>query len=270
MATKDITSSILKRLEEGTAEIYSRYRNLIENSKLSYQSKIKSLDQEYRAAANDASARAKIDLKNTMEKMADSGYVRSGETVHATLSANANRAAALSDLAVQKAKDVAALERESADREAQMADQAQKEAAQFEERMLESARDQENRDREYQAMLEQQKQETAAKQEQQTFENRLALEKLNLEKAKQAAQSAAGKSSGSQEEGIRPAITAYDYLDQIVARNTKRSENGNYKVIDRKGILKAVTMIIKDANLSRQYRYELYLYAKSMGYVSES
>ncbi|MBR3837074.1 MAG: hypothetical protein IKJ74_02920 [Clostridia bacterium] len=260
MAIKNLTNLILKRLEEGTAEIWSRYQKMIAASGAEYDRKRKELDSDYTAAANRAAAEARIGLNNTLEKMADSGYVRSGETVHATLSANAARANALATLAAQRAKDRSALDVAETGAQAELSAGAQKEASQFQNEMLEALRDQENRDRAYEAQV-----------QQRAYENRLAQERLELEKSVQSAkvaQETENKTVSSQkEEGLVPQKSAYTYLGEIVKRYTKKVSGKNYFTVNKTDVYKAVLEVLRDPNVSYQYRYELYLYAKSLGYI---
>lgn len=262
MADKKLTTSILKRLEEGTAEIWSRYQKMIAASGAEYDRKRKELDSDYTAAANRAAAEARIGLNNTLEKMADSGYVRSGETVHATLSANAAKANALATLAAQRAKDRSALDVAETGAQAELNAGAQKEVSQFQNQMLEALRDQENRDRAYEA-----------EEQQRAYENRLAQEKLELEKSAQAAkmtQATESKTSSQKETGVVPQKSAYTYLEEIVKRYTKKVQGKNYSTVNKTSVYKAVLEVIRDPNVSYQYRYELYLYAKSLGYIPEN
>ena len=67
-----------------------------------------------------------------------------------------------------------------------------------------------------------------------------------------------------------PNKNAYAYFDDIVKQHTRYVPDKGYKVVDRKAIRKAITGIVKDEKLSQQYRYELYLYAKSMGYITDN
>ena len=234
MAKKNQSLSILQQMEEGTREIYSRYEKLLQNAAAGYEKQKKEIQSDYAAAANEASARSKIDLKNTLEQMADGGYVKSGETVHATIAGNAARNKALSALEIQKAKDLSQLETEKSQTEASLSATAEKEVGEYREKML---------DRQW--------------------EEEQAQRKQELELAKQKAQS----TTQEKEDGITPKKSAYDYVADIVEDNTKYYPKKGYNVIDRKGILKALTLVIRDENLSYRYRYEMYLYAKSLGYI---
>lgn len=251
MATRDQASEILKRLEEGTDQIYSRYESLIRASDARYDQQIRDLDRDFVDAANQASARAKIDLKNTLEKMADSGYVRSGETVQAHLSSNAARSSALATLAAQKEKNQADFETQKASAALELSAKAQEEADNWREDMMEAYRDQQNRDREFEAA-----------EKQRALENQLKQQEIAAKK-----ESLSSSSSENDSSGIQPKKSAYDYLKEIVDRYTTYSPKKDYKVVDRKAILSALNRIVRDTNLSVQYRYELYLYGKTMGYI---
>ena len=58
-----------------------------------------------------------------------------------------------------------------------------------------------------------------------------------------------------------------EYVDEIVKQNSKYNKKKGYTVVDRKAILLAISSVVKDTRLSYNYRYEMYLYGKSMGYI---
>ncbi len=290
MAQSEKAKEILRRLQEGTSEIYARYESLIRSSDAAYQSKMAEVDREYAAAANRASAQAKIDLKNSLEKMADAGYVGSGETVQATIAANANKAEALSLLATQRAKDKKEYEMEKEKARATLSLQGEKEAMDYEASMAKALQEQENLDREYEenkaraereyqqrereleaqriaqeAQREQERLEYEAREKERAFNQMLQAEKLKLEKAAAAKKEAEAKAKKAA--GITPEKSPYDYVDDIIEKNTTYHKKKGYKVIDRKEILLAISAIVKDTRISYQYRYEMYLYGKSLGYV---
>lgn len=248
MAKKDYTAEILKQMEDGTEEIFARYQNLIRASEASYDSKKRALDSQYQKEARLASARAEVDLKNTLERMADSGYIRSGETVQAQAFANAQRAGALSALATQNANISAEIEAEKQKVSNELLAEAEKEAREQKTELLRARLEQANLDREYEA-----------KRQQEAFENQLAQQKLAQESAKQSQEKTA----------IEPEKSPYDYLNEIVKKNTTYNNKKGYKVVDRKAILHSISRIVKDTNISYRYRYELYLYGKTLGYISE-
>lgn len=121
----------------------------------------------------------------------------------------------------------------------------------YQKDLSEALREQENLDREFEAQ-----------EKQRAFENAMKKESLSLEKAQTA-------SAETKESGIEPEKDAYEYVDDIIAQNTKYNKQKGYKVIDRTAILKAISAIVKDTSLSYRYRYEMYLYGKSLGYIKE-
>lgn len=304
MTIKELTQSVLKRLEEGTAEIYARYQALSAAADRAYETKSADLDQDYRKAANAASAQAKIGLNNTLEKMADSGYVKAGETVQATIAANSDRQNALGYLAAERLKGKSSLAVSKANEEAERSISQSREMSQLKAEAEQQILDLEKEERERiakeeeaeLARQEKARQEEIARQEkewerqekarqeelarqekelerqaaekQQEFENRLALEKLYLEKAKLASSSQTSKET--KEDGFEPSKSAYTYLQEIVKNYTKtRTYDGKKQTyVDKNAVISAIGSIVKDENISRSYRYELYLYAKSLGYTA--
>ena len=252
MANKDYTAKILQRMEEGTEEIYSRYEQLIRASEKSYDAKIGELENRYRNETRLASARAEVDLKNTLEQMADSGYTRSGETLQARAYANASRSAALAALATERAEGITLLESEKEKTSKELLAQAGKEANAQQTELERIQLEQTNWEREYEA-----------KRMQEAEENRLAEEKLKLESQNQE------KEEEKKSEAIVPEKSVYDYLDDIVKKHTTYNNKKGYKTVDRKGILQSLSTIIKDTKISYRYRYELYLYGKSLGYITD-
>ena len=112
MSQTDTIKAYLKRLEDGTAQIRSRYQNLAAASDDEYRARISRMDADYKNAVNTATAQSQIHLKNNLEKMADAGYVRSGETVQATIAAGSDRAKILSSLTSDYTQNKKAVESE--------------------------------------------------------------------------------------------------------------------------------------------------------------
>jgi len=247
MAHKDEMEQILKRLESGSDEIYKRYEKMIAESRAHFAKNRKALEAEYTRSANEAAARARVDLDRNLERMADSGVVRSGETVHAAIAANADRNRALAQLSEQKAKDLTELSAVQAEKEAALSKEAWEQARSLTETQAELAQNQKNADREY------------------------ALKKEELEWKKETASDRSGTSSGK-ENGesalLEPKKSPYDYLEDIVEKNTRYQKNQGYRVLNRKAVNEALNRLVHDEKLSVSYRYELYLYAQSMGYLN--
>lgn len=255
MSQTDTIKAYLKRLEDGSAQIRSRYQSLAEASDARYREKISRLDADYANAVNAASAQAQINLKNNLEKMADAGYVRSGETVQATIAAGADRAKMLSALTGDYTQNKKAYESEMAQAREEILLEGEKEAAERESRAAETLLAQQNADREFEAA-----------QKQQAFENEMKKQSLAQSRAEFDYKVSKDKEETS-EEGIVPEKTPYEYVDEIVKQNSKYNKKKKYTVVDRKAILQAISSVVKDTRLSYKYRYEMYLYGKSMGYI---
>lgn len=243
MANSNEAAKILKQLEEGTREIYARYEGLIEQNEKKAREKERAIRAEYAAAANAAAARSRIDLNNTLERMADAGMVRSGETVQASLAANADRNRALAQLDAQKAKDLSELSLGQTQTELDLRLAADEQVAAMRNEAQKAAREQANADREY----------------------ALAEKEYQL---KASAASGSGSGSGGNE-ALVLSQSPYELLQEIVKQNTSYHRDKGYKAIDRTGIRNAVISLCRDKNLSVRYRYELYLYAKGLGYLPE-
>ncbi len=251
---------LLSRLTSETARIRQRYQELIRSGDAAYDAQLKELDRDYHSAARQASAEANISLKNNLEKMADAGYLGSGETVQATIAANNDRARTLQALAVQNAKDKSQiLSQREADRNAlalkeeEAVSALQKQADQAIREEEKAAREEERAKREWQAQ-----------EEQRAFDNSIKLQTLALQQ-----QESQKKESEEKEAALTPEKDPYEYVDEIVKRNTTYDKKKGQKIIDRKAILKNLSLIIKDQNLSYRYRYEMFLYGKSLGYIKE-
>ena len=248
MAQTDTIKELLKRLEDGTAQIRSRYADLAKASDASYQAKIDALETDYARAVNAASAQAQINLKNNLERMADAGYSKSGETVQATIAAGSDRAKMLSALTQQKAKDRKSYESEMASARAGIELEGEKAASDYEAEASKMLLEQQNAEREYEA-----------EERQRAFDNQIKKQTL--------AQNAQNKSD-KEEKGIVPEKSPYEYLQDIVKKNSKYDKKKGYTVVDRKAILLAISAVVKDTRISYAYRYEMFLYGKSLGYVN--
>ncbi len=249
MSQSDAIKEYLKRLEDGSAQIRSRYESLASASDAQYRAKIDEMESDYAEAVNAASAQSQINLKNNLERMADAGYTRSGETVQATIAAGSDRAKILSALSSQRAKDRKNYESEMANARAGILLEGEKQAAEYENRAAETILAQQNADREYEAQ-----------QRQRAFENEMKKQSLALEAASKTKTEKA-------DEGIVPDKDPYEYVQEIVKQNSKYNKKKGYTVVDRKAILLAISSVVKDTRLSYRYRYEMYLYGKSMGYI---
>ena len=248
MAQSNLIKQLLKRLEDGTASIRARYESLAKASDAAYRAKLSGLEEDYTRAVNEASAQAQINLKNNLERMADAGYMRSGETVQATIAAGADRAKMLAALATEKAKNKKEYESEMASARAGIVLEGEKHASDYENQISEMILAQENADREFEAA-----------ERQRAVDNQIKMQTL--------AQSGQKGTAESKETGIVPKKDPYEYVQEIIKQNSKYNKKKGYTVIDRRAILLAISSVVKDTRLSYQYRYEMYLYGKSLGYI---
>ena len=256
MSQTDTIKAYLKRLEDGTAQIRSRYQNLAAASDDEYRARISRMDADYKNAVNTATAQSQIHLKNNLEKMADAGYVRSGETVQATIAAGSDRAKMLSLLTSDYTQNKKAVESEMNRSRESILLEGEKQAAEQENRAVETLLAQQNADREFEAA-----------QKQRAIENELKKQSLAQSKAEFEYKVTKEQKEKPEEEGVVPEKTPYEYVDEIVKKNSRYNKKKKYTVVDRKAILQSLSAIVKDTRLSYKYRYELYLYAKSMGYI---
>ena len=248
MAQSDAMKQLLKRLEDGTASIRSRYESLANASDARYRAKLSDLEEDYSRAVNAASAQAQINLKNNLERMADAGYLRSGETLQATIAAGSDRAKMLAALSTQKAKDKRGYESEMASAREGILLEGEKEATAHENQLSEMILAQQNADREFEAQ-----------ERQRAIDNEFKRQSLQ--------QSAQNSTAKTEEKGIVPQMNPYEYVQEIIRQNSKRNNQKGYTVIDRREILLAISDVVKDTRISYKYRYEMYLYGKSLGYI---
>lgn len=249
MAQTDTIKEYLRRIEDGSAAIRARYESIAQASDARYRAKISKLDSDYASDLNRVSAQSQINLKNNLEKMADAGYTRSGETVQATIAAGSDRAKMLAALGTQYAQDRANYENEMDSARESILLEGEKEATDHETKAAELALAQENADREFEA-----------EERQRAFDNE--IKRQTLEKTDTS------KSKGEEEEdGFIPEKSPYEYVQEIVKQNSKYNRKKKYTVVDRKAILLAISAVVKDTRISYRYRYEMYLYGKSMGYI---
>lgn len=223
MEKNQITAKLLKRLEEGTDAIYRRYESLIQSGRRARQMREKELAEEGRSLANQIAAQSRIDLKNTLEKMADSGLQRSGETVQAQIAANADRNRALATVAKERQKGINELALEEAKLEAGYRQEAEEAVREWQSDTMDAIRD---------------------------------AESLGL----------GGSGALSGETGVELEKDPYEMLSALVERHTRNYPKYGYKVIQKKELAQALDRLMRDEKISYRYRYELYLYASSLGY----
>ena len=234
MAIKDYTKELMQRLQDGTQAIRARYETLTKKLERNKEAEEETLQEETRALKNAAAARSRIALQGELEQMADSGYLQSGETVQARMAENARASRALSQIESDAARSRDKIRSEYADAALTLQDGEATELSRLQEDTDKALREEEEKEAE------------------RAHERELAQI----------------KASATTEQGIEPKKSAYDYVDDIVESATRYVPSKGYKVVDRKTILQRLSDLIRDEELSLRYRYEMYLYSKSLGYLS--
>lgn len=262
MANREETSLLLKKIEEGTQGIYSRYQKLVSAANAEYDSDIASLDAGFAKEANKAAAQSRINLSNTLETLGEKGLSRSGESVQSEITSRAGLVSALGALSAQKEASRSELERAKTKNKATLLSEAEDKALTLRIDGYKAYLEALDRDREFEADEEQRK-----------FENSIKSAQLELEKQKAASASASAstknssKSTSSEDGAVSFKMTPAQYFEEIVARFTTKEKGKKYKVINKTKIRDTIAEVIRDTNLSGSWRYELMTYARSLGYL---
>jgi len=243
MAIKDYTKELMQRLQDGTQGIRTRYEALAKKLKSDRLAEENALAEETRALKNAAAARSRIALQGELEQMADSGYLQSGEAVQARMAENARAVRAQSQIDSDAARSLDRIRSEYTEAALTLGEGEARELSALRSDAEDALRDELRSQREM-----------AEKEAERAHEKELALLKTT--------------GSASADAGIEPQKSAYDYVDDIVKSATRYVPSKGYRVVDRKAILQRLSSLIRDEGISKRYRYEMYLYGKSLGYLS--
>ena len=83
-----------------------------------------------------------------------------------------------------------------------------------------------------------------------------------------AALAGASAAAKTQDAGLTPSRSPYSFLKEIVEQNTTVDpDDRRYKIVNKTNISKALKAIVEDPGVSADYRRELDLYARSLGYA---
>ncbi|MBQ4037852.1 MAG: hypothetical protein IJC84_07000 [Clostridia bacterium] len=242
MAIKDYTKELMQRLQDGTQAIRARYEALTKKLKSDRLAEENALAEETRALKNAAAARSRIALQGELEQMADSGYLQSGEAVQARMAENARAVRAQSQIDSDAARSLDRIRSEYTEAALTLGEGEARELSSLRADTVGALRDEVKEQRE-----------TAEREAERAHEKELVLL----------------RSSGADTaEGIEPKKSAYDYVDDVVKSATRYVPSKGYRVVDRKAILQRLSSLIRDEGISKRYRYEMYLYGKSLGYLS--
>ena len=258
---KEYAKELFDNITSGINEIIDKYDTLISERKNYYEEEEKSLSPKYQGYKNSAAAKADSDLKNAQYSLASKGLASSGESLTAQLSNSAalqNSLAALdasyegelSKLKAQKNDEVNALTSEKLSKAADLKNDAYKTLLDFEESERKLALDEEKERNE-------QKNEEA--------ELKIKEEYLELEKQKENK----GESDGTNEDGevtISLSRSPSELIEYLELKYTSFDwENGGAP--DTSKVKTQIRKLLANPHLSLQYKYELDIYAKLLGYL---
>jgi len=267
MAKTDLASRILKEMESGVSDLYRAYQSRIRTSGERYDSlkqEIAADTEEKKRLERSASA---IRLKNSLEKLAEQGLAASGGAMQTRLSENAALAGALSKIEASGRASENELLREKEKERAELEEKQASALTSYRTQMMKSYLDQLNADRDREAENAKINRELSLKARSIALQEQKYKNSLSSASASSSSSSSSGAKNA--ETGIVPKKTPYEYLDEIVAKYTTRDPNDRrYKLINKGAIAKTLNTLVRDVTLAESYRKELYLYAKTMGYLN--
>lgn len=305
MATKETASSLWNNLNRGLDSLYQKYKTLRTSTEEKYEAKKESLAPEYTALRNSAAVQNRIQQANTDRRMVQKGLGTSGEAVRRELLQGVALQQNLTDIDLQESEQKAKLDAEKLEKVAALSAEEEGEVAQYIYKMNDAYYTQLERDRK--GALEQEQWEAKKKQtafENKLKEEELALEKQKQADAAEidrilaeaklaAAQKSASSSSGSKNNknsedessvggaavlgvggslllggnNFKPSsVNAKTLVQDIISQNSYTDAYGT-KGENRKQIENDIHEIVKNQSLNKDYRYEVYLYAHTLGYV---
>ncbi len=247
MTTKNSVEAILQRMEEGTEAIYAQYREKARQAKASYQQKRQELDTDFRENARGLTGAAQVDLAGRLTGLSDLGLASSGAADQARISSRTALLSSLGKLALQHARESAAARTAYENTAASLETEGAEKASKYRDTMTRLLLEQQNKDREF-----------AEKQE-------LSRQKLALSRQK-LAQQTSSKNSGT--DGIVPPEKPTQMMEAILKGARKYNTLYGYSYVDPSAVKKAVRKIIEDEHLSKTWRYQVYVIARSMGYYT--
>ncbi|MBQ3866613.1 MAG: hypothetical protein II776_06895 [Clostridia bacterium] len=260
MSIKDTASEILRRMEEGTAEILSRYRQRAAAGDEAYKTRLADLDRDYRAAAREMIGRNEADLRDRLTGMADLGLAHSGAAAQARISASTALTGSLGQLSGQwnAAREKIRTERDAA--RAELEREGEEKAREHENALYQLLIKQQNADREYEAARADQAEKTALEKQ------KLALQRISVSRGSAAKTSSSGKGTSS-EAGLELDQAPAKMMDTILQNCRRYNKQGKYYYYDRRSVQRAVKEILEDTRITVAYRYRLYAQARALGYV---
>lgn len=304
ITTKSYATQLWENLSGGLQDLYEKYKLLTADSDRAYELRISALKPQYETLKNNASVKAQIEKANTQKKLTERGIAISGESMQHELSAGAALQNNLAQLDRERQREESSLSSEKQGAAAKIAAQQADKTSQYiydmnkayynqlnadESRALEAERLrlQEIRDAFDRDM---QQKEWELKQQQQAFEQEIERAYLAIKQKSAATAARASGSSGSASSskntttaatntrfgigalgagassGVVPSANAQMMVNNIINQYTSPVYGGG-SYIDVAKVKTAIRNFLKNAALSESYRFEISLYASSLGYL---
>lgn len=295
---KELATTLWENLNEGLDSLYQKYRSLKETESSSYRDRISALDGQYQALKNSAAAQSRVAQANLDLSLAEKGLGASGESVRRGALTGAALQENLTQIDLKKQQSKNELESEKSAALSKLDAEESEAVSDYVYRMNESYFDQLNRDREM-ALNEEKlritkeqnaferdykERELELKREQEAFSQKIESALNEAKVAYYNAKSTSTKSSsasassstalgvgGSKLESIASgsvypeSYNARQIVSDILSNNSDTDFSGN-QYYDTEKINKAIRDLMNDTTLDKQYRYEIYLYAKALGF----
>ncbi len=307
MAEKDYASRLWENLNDGLDTLYQKYKSVRKANAIQKSEELAALPAEFREMRDTAAAEQRIAKANTDRRMAEKGLGASGEAVRRDLLQNAALQQNLSAIDRQEQSEKSALETSYREAEAKLDAEEADDIANYVYKMNEAYFNQLEKDRQdalEQEKLRLQKEQNEL--ENKRKEEELALKKaaqehdqkidLILAEAKLASSSSSSSSSASssasktkknstsdggtilgvggskligvgEDESFSPdSISPKAMVQDLVEKHTYKSRNGT-AYCDEETLASAIRSVLSNYSLTKEYRYEVYLYAHTLGYL---
>lgn len=297
MATKEYATTLWKNLSQGLDTLYQKYKTLREASKLESEAKQEALKPRYDALRSSAATQSRIAKQNTALSLAEKGLGASGEAIRRDALQNAALQQNLTDIDLTQAQEKRELENEKLQADAALSADESEAVAKYIYQMNDAYFTQIDRDRD-QALAEEdlklEKEKAKTEKELREKELQLKVDQLAFEKEKaraSAAKSSSGSGSNTSAAGSSASsggvlgvggsnflgnyspdafspdsVSPKQFVSDVIDRYTQTDHRGT-KVYDTQKIGASLRLLLGNDAVSKDYRYEVYLYAHALGYL---
>jgi len=253
---KEYAKELFDGINNGITEIIDKYNTLIGEKKEYYDEEKKKLSPKYITYKNNAATKARNDLNNIRYSLAEKGLSSSGESLTALLSNSAALQDSLSSLDASHESERNELERQKNEEISKLEAEKLNTSESLKSNAYKSLLDYETKDREL--SLKEKQEEN----DQKNKEADIKIKEAYLELEKQNS----NKDEPSSDKTITPSESPKQIIDYLESKYTNFDwENG--ETPDKAKVTTAIRKLLGNSNLSLQYRYELDLYAKILGYI---